>query len=157
MPAGSADLVSAGHAFLILSQWDMVGRITRNVGFYPKTPVSPFSPATQGQLSNDDEHEYDISLTIEMDNSKFFTLLDFISHGNDPGYNYDLNSNNCSSFAIRAIRSTGINLPFNPGTWPNGGGFNPGDLGEDIRTMNLQPGMTKTTEKTSHPNWGICY
>jgi hypothetical protein len=68
----------------------------------------------------------------------FFTVLDFISHGNDPGYNYDLNSNNCASFAVRALRSTGINLPFNPGTWPNDGGFNPGDLGEGIRSMSLQ-------------------
>jgi len=157
MPGGSADLVSAGHTFLILSQWDMAGRITRNVGFYPKTGASPISPLDQGQLNNDEVHGYNISLTIEMDNSKFFAMLDYISHGNDPGFNYDLNSNNCSSFAIRALRSAGINLPFTTGTWPNGGGFNPGDLGEDIRNMTLQAGMTRSTDKTNHLNWGICY
>jgi len=157
LPAGSADLVSAGHTFLILSQWDMLGRITRNVGFYPANSANPISPTDKGQLNDDEEHNYNISLTIEMDNSKFFMLLDFISHGNDPGYNYDLNSNNCSSFAIRALRSAGINLPFTMGTWPNGGGYNPGDLGEDIRSISLSAGMTKSTEQISHPNWGICY
>jgi len=157
MPGGSADLVSAGHTFLILSQWDMLGRITRNVGFYPKTGASPISPLDQGQLADDEEHEYNISLTVEMNNSQFFTLLDFISHGNDPGYNYDLNSNNCSSFAIRALRNAGINLPFTVGSWPGGGGFNPGDLGEDIRSMSLPTGMTKSIEQVNHPNWGICY
>jgi len=157
LPAGSADLVSAGHTFLILSQWDMAGRITRNVGFYPANSASPFSPIDKGQLNDDEQHSYNISLTIEMDNSKFFAVLDFIAHGNDPGYNYDLNSNNCSSFAIRALRSAGINLPFTVGSWPGGGGFNPGDVGEDIRSMSLPTGMTKSTEQANHPNWGICY
>ena len=94
---------------------------------------------------------------VNLPNGLQVMLLDFISHGNDPGYNYDLNSNNCSSFAIRALRSAGINLPFTMGTWPNGGGYNPGDLGEDIRSMSLSAGMTKSTEQISHPNWGICY
>lgn len=153
----SADLVSAGHTFLILTQSDAAGTITRNVGFYPKYSASPIQPVDQGQLSNDEEHGYNISVTYTMDNSQFFKVLEFVSHGNDAGFNYDLNSNNCSSFAIRALRSAGIVLPVSPGTWPNGEGFNPGDLGEDLRNMVLQPGMSRSTENKTHPNSGICY
>jgi len=153
----SADLVNGGHTFLILSETSSNGTITRNVGFYPNTGASPIAPIDQGRLNNDEGHDYNISLTIDLDNSQFTMMLDFIAHGNDNGYNYDLNSNNCSSFAISALRRAGLRIPFTAGVWPNGGGFNPGDLGEDIRTMELRPGMSRSIDEQPHPNSGICY
>jgi len=149
--------VSTGHTFLVLSETGFNGTITRNVGFYPKYLVSPTQPVSQGQLNNDAEHNYNISLTLSVTNSEFFQMLDFVNDANQPGYNYDLNSNNCTNFAINTLGAAGISIPARQGTWPGGKGFNPGDFGEDIRAMTLGPNMTRNTTFNDHPNLGNCY
>lgn len=155
--SGGNSPFAVGHAFLILSESGYDGTITRNVGFYPKGSVNPASPESGGQLNNDANHDYDISLTITMDNSQFFTLLDFVNNGNNSGNNYNLNSNNCTNFVVNALASTGIHVANTRGSWLGGAGANPGDLGEDIRHMTLQSNMTRQTDADDHPNIGICY
>ena len=145
---------NVGHTFLIFSQNTGGSIITRNVGFYPASNVSPRSPSAPGQPNNDALHEYNISLTIQVTNSQFFNMLNYVSQANDQQYN--LNSNNCTSFAIKALNAGDIFLPSTIGTWPAGSGNDPGDLGEDIRSLNLSPDMTRNTQNTSHPNLGNC-
>lgn len=149
--------VYVGHTFLVLNETTSNKQITRNVGFYPKSSVWPYSPATQGELNNDANHSYDVSLTITMTSSQFYQVLDFISQGNNAGYQYNLNSNNCTTFAINALAVAGFNLPKTNGNWSGGSGLNPGDLGEDIRAMDLSSNMTRSTVYNYHPNVGECY
>lgn len=33
------------------------------------------------------------------------------------------------------MNKIGLNIPNTHGQWPNGGGSNPGDLGEDVRVL----------------------
>jgi hypothetical protein len=91
-----------------------------------------------------------------MTNSQFFSVINFISQGNNTGYNYNLNSNNCTTFSINALGSAGINIPATNASWLGGSGYDPGDLGEDIRTMSLPSNMTRSTNSSSHPNVGSC-
>ncbi|MEO6547895.1 MAG: hypothetical protein ABIN94_07835 [Ferruginibacter sp.] len=149
--------ISVGHTFLILNQTNSLGSTIRNVGFYPAYGATPLSPQSRGQINNDANHDYDISLTISMDNSQFFQVVNYINLWAESALIYDLNSNNCTTFALNALATAGINLPRTPGSWLNGGGLNPGDLGEDIRTMNLPSNMSKTTLSGTHPNIGVCY
>ncbi|MEO5894063.1 MAG: hypothetical protein ABIQ31_27650, partial [Ferruginibacter sp.] len=149
--------VDVGHTFLIFTQTTPTGTTTRNIGFYPRNSASPVSPVDQGQLNNDEQHPYDVSLTITMTNSQFFTVLSTASLGNNAGFQYDLNNNNCSSYALRAVNSAGFNIISTKGTWPGGSGYNPGDLGEDIKAMTLPSNMTKSTIDVSHPNLRSCY
>jgi len=149
--------VDAGHTFLVLSENFSGYSIVRNIGFYPQTDVMPWSTSAQGQLNNDNGHAYNISLTITVDNGQFFNILNYISQGNNSGYLYDLNSNNCTSFAIHALEAGNINLPATVGSWPDGGyGYDPGDLGEDIRNMPLSSNMTRNTTYNDHPNKYTC-
>jgi hypothetical protein len=70
---------------------------------------------------------------------------------------YDLNTNNCTSFAIHALQAGNINVPATVGSWADGGfGYDPGDLGEDIRTMALGSSMTRNTTYNDHPNKYNC-
>ena len=147
--------VSVGHTFLILTETTPTKTITRNVGFYPENDIGPFTPTVQGQLNNDESDVYNIALTIAMTGGEFTSLLNYISLGNSTGFIYDLNSNNCTTFALSALASVGINLPRTNGSWLNGGGQNPGDLGEDIRNMQVSSGMSKSGFKW-HPNQGTC-
>lgn len=149
--------VFVGHTFLIFTEKTPTQTISRNVGFYPESSVYPYSPSVQGLLNNDEIHDYNISLAITMTSSEFTTILDFISQGNNSGYNYNLNSNNCTTFALNALASAGINIQRTAGTWLNGGGLNPGDLGEDIRNMSPPSHITKSTNFVWHYNQGKCY
>ena len=152
------DPISVGHTFLILTEKTFFETTTRNFGFYPADYVKPNSESKQGVLNNDEIHDYDVSLLITLTNSQFTNLLTFISQGNDPGFLYNLNSNNCTTFALNALASVGVApIPRTEGSWLGGGkGLNPGNLGEDIRTMTLAPNMTRTSISGSHLNRGTC-
>jgi len=150
--------VNTGHAFLILTESYGTTVITRNVGFYPATKVSPLSQTAEtavGVYNNDQAHEYNISGTMNLTNAQFFQILNYCE--DNSAMNYNLNTNNCTTFVLNAVAQAGINLPRTIGSWPGGSGDDPGDLGEDMRTGNI-PGMTVNTSPASnHMNVGICY
>jgi hypothetical protein len=150
--------VNAGHTFLILSEAYGSTTITRNVGFYPAGNVSPWSVSSQGSLNDDDLHAYNISGSFTVNNAQFFNVLNFVTQGNNQGYLYNLNTNNCTTFVINAVAQAGINLPRTIGTWLDGAGNDPGDLGQDLRSGNV-PGMTLNLNggsENSHLNVGQC-
>jgi hypothetical protein len=72
--------------------------------------------------------------------AQFFNAVNFVSQGNTPGYLYNLNTNNCTTFVINAAAQAGMTLPSTIGTWLDGSGNDLGDLREDLRTGNI-PGM----------------
>lgn len=159
-PSGSTAVdnpVNAGHTFLVLSEIFSDHSVVRNVGFYPQTLVYPGSPSAQGQLNNDANHTYNISLTVTVDNGQFFNILNYIDQGNNLGFMYNLSTNNCTSFDLHALEAGSITLPATVGSWTGGGyGYDPGDLGEDIRSMQLSSNMTRNTVSNVHPNMGTC-
>jgi len=146
-----------GHTWLIFTESTAYGTITRNVGFYPQSFVSPLAPSAPGILGDDEGADYDIALTMTVNSDQFFNMMAYVGQGNSAGYQYNLNSNNCSTFALDALATGGEALPSTIGTWmPNGQGLNPGDLGEDIRNMSLSGNMTRSTVSNFHPNTGNC-
>lgn len=148
--------VFVGHTYLILTAIAPHKSTTRNVGFYPTETVHPYSPVSQGILNNDQAHEYDVALIITLTNSQFFNVLNYIPRGNNQGYNYNLNTNNCTTFAVDALAAAQIIIPRTIGTWTNGKGMNPGDLGEDLKSMHLSSNMKLQTSFNHHPNIGDC-
>ena len=146
--------VNVGHCFLIFTEKTPSSTIIRNIGLYPKTSVTPISPSAPGQYNNDDLHGYNISLTMTIDNGTFFNMLNYVSQ--NEGQLYDLNTNNCTSFVLHTLYSGNIYFPSTIGHWPDGSGNDPGDLGEDIRSMALTENMSRNTYK-NHPNSGNCY
>ena len=158
-PTGSSNTgnpFNVGHTFLILSESYSGTTITRNIGFYPSTTVSPISPASPGVFNDDDNHSYNISGSFAVNSAQFFSALNYITAANTSSYLYDLNTNNCTTFALNAAAQAGIALPRTVGTWLDGAGNDPGDLGEDIRSSS-NPNMTKNTAPAnSHPNVGQC-
>jgi hypothetical protein len=155
--AGS-NIVDVGHTFLILTETYGNTTITRNVGFYPAGNVNPLSPSSQGSLNDDETHTYNISGSFTVNNAQFFNILNFVSQGNNSGYLYNLNTNNCTTFVINAVAQGGINLPRTIGTWLGGAGNDPGDLGEDLQQNNIA-GMTLNVSggsDNSHYNDGQC-
>ncbi len=149
--------INVGHTWLIFSESTGIATTTRNVGFYPQSIVLPGSATAQGVLANDENMGYDISLTINVSSQQFFDMLNYTSQGNNAGYDYNLNSNNCTTFALDAMAAGGVAIPATIGTWTGGGqGLDPGDLGEDLRGMQLAGNMSQNTVSNPHPNVGTC-
>jgi len=148
--------VNVGHTWLILTETTAYGSTTRNVGFYPTGLITPLYPSNQGELNDDEATTYNIALTITVNNAQFFNMLNFVSQGNNAGYMYDLNTNNCTTFTLNALRAGDIDISTKTGTWLNGGGDDPGDLGQDILSMPLSSNMSLQTVSNYHPNLGSC-
>ena len=152
--SGSPYEPNVGHTFVSIEQ----SGIVRVFGFYPDLSVSinPFSisPTAPALMRNDGGHSYDVKVTINVSGAKMGNILtsakSYISM-------YNLNSYNCTDFAIDIANSTGFYLPDNIGYWPGGGGSNPGNLGQDIRGMNNSNNVViKKTPGIAISNIGSC-
>lgn len=133
---------SPGHVYLGLEEYSNGETIIRNIGYYPSEIVHPVSPSSPGE-AHTDTRPYDVSLTIEVSWGQFMGIVSAVQSTSQAEYN--LNSNNCTHFALNACSNNGISLPQTIGSWWGGGGLNPSDLGEDIRAMALSPGMSRDT------------
>lgn len=153
--SGSITDPNVGHTFISITQ----GNITRYIGFYPSTGINPYSsdPSSQRSIIKDENHSYDVSLTMNnVSGNKLMNLINFIQ--TSPG-TYNLNDYNCTDFAVDCMYQVGISLYSSQGTWPGGGGDNPGNLGQDVRNLQITnfPNISKnTTGGTSGSNSGNC-
>lgn len=135
------DLTSktVGHTWIAFEEMTSNGGvIRRSFGLWPQTFVTPVNPRGRAVLGNDEEREYDVSLEIGLTSAAFLSLLEDCSKGNME--TYDLSTNNCTGWALDKIyKHTSIALPKTLDTWGlgSGNGPTPGNLGEDIRLMNL--------------------
>ncbi|MFD2555242.1 hypothetical protein [Sphingobacterium tabacisoli] len=120
---------NVGHTWVALNQ----GNVTRVVGFYPSSSVNPFTKNTSPSVLVDDSgHAASVSFSFNVPATNTVNVLNTISSYNTL---YNLDSYNCTTFAIDVAKAGGLNLPSTSGRWPGGGGFNPGDLGQDLRTF----------------------
>jgi hypothetical protein len=140
-----------GHTFIALQQ----GEIRRVLGYYPATSVDPYGKTTDiSAFGNNENHFFDVSISTPISSVQ---LLNILGHCNNAPKTYDLNTYNCTDFAIQIGNLAGLNLPDSSGTWPNGGGSNPGQLGQNIRPMALPANSYKqTTGANSASNKGEC-
>ncbi|WP_053002636.1 hypothetical protein [Kordia jejudonensis] len=140
-----------GHAYIGITQ----GNTTRILGFYPNGDTVPGTPSTNRPFiyGNDQNYNSDVSITKNISSSQLSNIITSITNNTD---NYDLNNNNCATFAIRMANMGGITLPSTENTWPFGGGNNPADLGEDIRESNIIGTEINTTTENAPQNNGNC-
>lgn len=136
-----------GHTFVSISQNGSISVF----GFYPATDdiypiLNPSDPSAMGDDSN--EH-FDVSITKTVSGS---TLQQIYNYSVNFPSTYDLNDFNCSDFGITVGNLAGLNLPEANGTWPGGGGSNPGVLGQYIRNMNTSGGVSKNTTGGNAPS-----
>ncbi len=151
----NGQIVDVGHTFLILSQNLNGVTTTRSIGLYPSESVSPYDPIAPGVLNNDQGHDYNVALTMDVQPFYFMTVVNSIK--NNPVPNYNLNVNNCTSWAVYRLGSIPNDIPETIGFWPGGLGLNPGDMGEDLRSRTLGQGETKITVPAIAPaNQGTC-
>ena len=125
----------AGHTFLTLEQHNADGSsIIRNIGFYPKYTSKPGDPLTVAIFGDDSNTPFDVSIKISVSGADLITVLHSLE---GQPLVYDLDNFNCTNSAMDALKSININLPSTKSNSALFDGNNPGDLGEDIRSLNL--------------------
>ncbi|MFA9372014.1 MAG: hypothetical protein ACERIH_09925 [Labilibaculum antarcticum] len=127
---------SVGHTFVGLTQGDN----TVILGFYPKNGAKPTMELDFSILGNDSDTAYDVSITKEITTGQVNAILYYIE--NYPK-KYQLSIFNCTDFGINVAKFGGLNLPDTSSKWLGGEGSNPGNLGQDIRNMQLPNGVNR--------------
>lgn len=147
--AGSIEDPDVGHTFISITQ----NGITRVFGFYPTSNKAFFDdgPSIMGNNSQD---PYSIKVTTAISQTSLINLLTYInSHSS---FWYKLQDYNCTDFAIGAATAVGLTLPNATGFCGQGDCKNPGVLGQNMRTMPLPTGATRSLAGTSPANAGGC-
>lgn len=131
-----ANNYNAGHAYLTLQENLSNGDIIiRNIGFYPMHSAKPGSENDQSIFGDDTETVYSVSMKIPMSHNEFGNLLANIK--NDQSREYNLESYNCTTVIISAFNSINVHLPATTRESFKFDGYNPADLGQDIRKLSL--------------------
>jgi hypothetical protein len=136
---------TAGHAYIGISQ----GGNYSTFGFYPKTDAKISAKADYSALGDDSHRAYDVSVSKTVTSAQLQAVLSLTKN---PPSVYNLDTYNCTDFALAIGILCGMNLPDTQSTWPGGGGSCPGALGQDIRNMTLPTGMSKNTSGGTPPS-----
>ena len=125
-----------GHTFLTLEQQNADGTtVIRTLGFYPKNSVKPGSEKDQSVFGDDSNTPYDVSLDFTVTGAEMATVIGKLL--DQQALQYDLDNFNCTNSAMEALKSININLPSTKSNESFFSGNDPGDLGEDIRKLDL--------------------
>ena len=130
------DHTFVGHTFISITQ----GTHKKVIGFYPVSNyIMPGNETGQGVLGNDTNQPYNVRVTTTISSTQLQSIKNYII--NHAHSTYNLDTYNCTDFAIEVGNLGGLSLPDSYGTWTGGGGSNPGALGQHIRGMS-GPGIT---------------
>ncbi len=145
-----------GHSFLTFDQANADGTHTiRNVGFYPKNEVKAGKSVDQSIFGDDTNTPFDVSVKFDVSGSEFTTVINTLL--SQQSANYDLDNFNCTNSLMSALGTININLPSTKSTDLLFNGNDPADLGEDIRSLDLDKfsqdnGNRKITRSVSNFN-----
>ncbi len=94
-----------GHTFLQLTKTNGTTTIQQNIGFYPESgwkSIEANSPVTS-KLVDNAGHEFNASLTVNIDATHFQTALNEIQYYGKA--KYDIDNFNCTDFALNVFNS----------------------------------------------------
>ena len=103
-----------GHTFLTV---DYGNGDVYSFGFYPeklKDIDIMFQNNVKGMIGDDKRHSYNEYLTYEITQEQADQLLEFAQNYDEK---YNVVTNNCTTFAVDALKSIGINVPTTEKTW----------------------------------------
>lgn len=132
-----------GHTYINITQ----GNNSSSMGFYPENSGKP-GTTDSGAYGDDAYRDFDVSISTEISASQLSAIMDYITNNSN---GYDLYDFNCTDFALDIAELAGLNLPDNYRSYGTKGGSSPGQLGQDIRNMNLPEGASRNTTGGTSP------
>lgn len=109
------DTGDVGHTFIRIDYGD--GRVIYK-GFYPSSPLSTEQILKKedvaGRLVDDSGHDWNAAVVYEITSDQADKIVNFIE---GYGENYNMVSNNCTTFAVGALAAAGIKSPTSEHKW----------------------------------------
>jgi len=130
-----AGINTVGHMFITLVKFNADGSyVSRTFGFYPAKDnilsATPLFPGTSSVFKDDQYHSWDELAGKFVSKHKFNRILRMVRRYSKKKYN--LNHNNCTDFGLCIAAIAGISIKDTKGSWPLGGGNNPGATGQSM-------------------------
>ncbi|HET8884936.1 MAG TPA: hypothetical protein VFM70_01140 [Salinimicrobium sp.] len=124
-----------GHAFFSIEQ----GSNIATLGFYPQSTLGAINQLpVYGAYGNDENHDYDVSISIPINASTLSQIIETLTSNASPMYH--LNINNCTDVALLIGNLTQVEFPSCKSPYVFWQGNTPGTLRETIRTMPIPNG-----------------
>jgi hypothetical protein len=126
---------NTGHTFITLIKYNADSTyVSASFGFYPNKDqlfsATPLAPTTSATFKDDAGHQWDEVLGKFISKRRFEKIL--LLTKDYENIDYNLSSNNCTDFGIKAAIIAGVNIKQTAGKWPLGKGNNPGVTGQSI-------------------------
>lgn len=128
-------LAYTGHTFITLIKFNTDSSYaTLSFGFGPNKDnllsATPLAPTTTSKFTNDSGHAWDEVVGKFISRRRFEKILRLTEDYS--GLDYNLSSNNCTDFGLKAAHLAGLEVQDTKNTWLLGGGNNPGSAGQSI-------------------------
>ena len=137
-----------GHVFVGLQQ----NNSHRIFGFYPENGANELMISVgrtyQGEIRDNSGSAYHLSISTSISSTQLNNILNYVQNS----FNYNVNSYACADFGIMIGNYGGLNLPSTTVNYVTFNGRSPGQLGQEIRQMNSNNGVTVSTESSNAPN-----
>ena len=126
---------NTGHTFITLVKYNADQSYTAmSFGFGPHKDnlfsATPLKPSSPGKFTNDGGHEWDEVVGKFISRRRFERILRLTRQYD--GLAYNLSTNNCTDFGLRAAELAGLEVKDTKGAWLLGGGNCPAITGESI-------------------------
>jgi hypothetical protein len=91
------------------------------------------SPSVPGEVRDDSKHSWNLKKEFQITDKQYDAVKKSVEKDEKKPPQYDLNTNNCTDWVEQKAATGGVTLPDTQGSWPGGGGSNPGQLGEELK------------------------
>ena len=127
--------IYTGHTFITLIKFNTDSSYASfTFGFGPHKDnllaATPIIPSSSSKFTDDGTHNWDEVVGKFISKRRFERILKLTKQYD--GLTYNLNSNNCTDFGLKAARLGGLEVRETKGYWPLGAGNNPGVTGKSI-------------------------
>jgi len=128
-------LIYTGHTFITLIKFNTdYSYAVLSFGFGPHKDnllaATPLMPSSSSKFTDDGSHAWDEVVGKFITKRRFEKILQLTRQYE--GLAYNLSTNNCTDFGLKAARLAGLEVRDTKGSWPLGHGNNPGVAGESI-------------------------
>ena len=125
----------SGHTFITLIKFNTDSSYTQmSFGFGAHKDnllaATPLMPSSTSKFTDDGAHDWDEVVGKFISKRRFEKILQLTKQYD--GLAYNLSTNNCTDFGLKAARLAGLEVWDTKGSWPLGGGNCPGTAGESI-------------------------
>jgi hypothetical protein len=143
-------LIYTGHTFITLIKYNTDHSYAAlSFGFGPHKDnllsATPIVPSSSSKFTDDGSYAWDEVVGKFISKHRFEKILQLTRQYD--GLAYNLSTNNCTDFGLKAAQLAGLDVRDTKGSWPLGAGNSPGVAGQSILLGKFSNADTRTFDR----------